>query len=349
MTPPQSPIVWLHLEGGARAPHTLTVGSHVVGRSPDVGIVIPSPWVSQRHAELSWDGHDLSIRDLGSRNGTEVNGSPVVGWVHLADGDSISFADARAVVQLPPAPSDAADAQSPDHGSHGSPVRAPGPRRLSTVPIFVSHASEDKAAARGVAAYLRRVGWTVWIDESGIAGGKDWRAELVRALEDTWVVVLLVSTNAMRSKWVIREVQAADRLGKPVLPAVVDPAPYPDALRMILGGVQRIDLTGRDDEGRMTGLTTLDDALIRTSRQPGQSPPGKTQIAVGKAITAVGLVGMLIGFALFAFLAFDQVNQDPFADGGIPRPFIGWGVFAVSLVVTGVGEGIRRAGLHKGI
>lgn len=101
----------------------------------------------------------------------------------------------------------------------------------------------------------------MWIDEAGIAGGKDWRQELVRALEQTWVVVLLISLNSMRSKWVTREIQAADRLGKQIIPVVVDEAPYPDALRMILGGVQQIQ------------LTSWPTRINETSSSPGSTTP----------------------------------------------------------------------------
>ena len=112
---------------------------------------------------MYWDGQHLRVRDLGSSNGTAVNGSPVADWVSLRDGDELSFANVKAVVHL-------SHVTSGDDGPTGSylaeaPQRPPEPghgsRRLSEVPIFVSHSSEDKQAARSVASYLRRVGWTV--------------------------------------------------------------------------------------------------------------------------------------------------------------------------------------------
>ena len=45
-----------------------------VGRRPDQSLTIPSRTVSGRHAELVVDGEDLRVRDLGSTNGTFVNG-----------------------------------------------------------------------------------------------------------------------------------------------------------------------------------------------------------------------------------------------------------------------------------
>ena len=49
----------------------------VVGRSPESDVVYESPFVSARHARLSWSDGALSIQDLRSGNGTWVNGSVI--------------------------------------------------------------------------------------------------------------------------------------------------------------------------------------------------------------------------------------------------------------------------------
>lgn len=69
--------------------------SHVVGRSPDSDMVIPRPSVSSRHAVFTWVGEAWRIRDLGSRNGTYLNGRllQAAEWVEIASGDEIAFAE----------------------------------------------------------------------------------------------------------------------------------------------------------------------------------------------------------------------------------------------------------------
>lgn len=52
-------------------------GSLVVGRSTDCGLALADELVSRQHCELSWDGRVVTVRDLGSTNGTFVDGSPV--------------------------------------------------------------------------------------------------------------------------------------------------------------------------------------------------------------------------------------------------------------------------------
>jgi hypothetical protein len=65
----------------------------LIGRLPECDIVLADPNVSRRHAEIRPTG-DLppawEIDDLGSTNGTRVNGMPVVGPRVLRPGDKIS-------------------------------------------------------------------------------------------------------------------------------------------------------------------------------------------------------------------------------------------------------------------
>ena len=46
----------------------------VIGRSSRADISVPDPSLSRSHAELSFEGNSWSVKDLGSRNGTRVNG-----------------------------------------------------------------------------------------------------------------------------------------------------------------------------------------------------------------------------------------------------------------------------------
>lgn len=48
-----------------------------IGRSPDSTIVVNNPSVSARHAQLQLAGETYRLKDLGSTNGTHVNGKPV--------------------------------------------------------------------------------------------------------------------------------------------------------------------------------------------------------------------------------------------------------------------------------
>jgi DNA-binding winged helix-turn-helix (wHTH) protein len=64
----------------------LPVGEHVLGRSGEASILIDEAGVSRHHARITIDANTATLRDLGSKNGTIVNGSAVEGPVRLTDG-----------------------------------------------------------------------------------------------------------------------------------------------------------------------------------------------------------------------------------------------------------------------
>lgn len=70
----------------------------ILGREPGVDILLDSPGVSRRHARLTWDGKVCQIEDLGSSNGTFVNGDRISTLVVLKSGDEIGLGKAVTLV-----------------------------------------------------------------------------------------------------------------------------------------------------------------------------------------------------------------------------------------------------------
>lgn len=71
----------------------------LVGRSRDVDFRIDDPNVSRRHAAIFWSEGRVMIEDLGSTNGTMVNGYPVSSTV-VRVGDVIVIGDYRITVEI---------------------------------------------------------------------------------------------------------------------------------------------------------------------------------------------------------------------------------------------------------
>lgn len=65
----------------------------LVGRHSKAGLTIPSPTVSNIHAELRIEGGVLTVKDLGSTNGTFINGERIDGEFTVASGDLLQFAE----------------------------------------------------------------------------------------------------------------------------------------------------------------------------------------------------------------------------------------------------------------
>ena len=69
----------------------LELGETLFGRDPAAGVCIDHPSVSRRHASLSIGADGAVLRDLGSRNGTFLNGRRVEGSVKIESGAIIGL------------------------------------------------------------------------------------------------------------------------------------------------------------------------------------------------------------------------------------------------------------------
>jgi diguanylate cyclase (GGDEF)-like protein len=63
----------------------------LIGRDRDCAVRLRAPAVSRQHARLCFVGDDLFIEDLGSTNGTVVNGQAVASRRELRDGDRVTI------------------------------------------------------------------------------------------------------------------------------------------------------------------------------------------------------------------------------------------------------------------
>ena len=85
--PGGGPVGSLVMHDGRR----IELGDHpvVIGRLPECDIALPDPNVSRRHSEVRRRGNEFVVLDLGSTNGTKVNGTWVTGERRLNEGDEI--------------------------------------------------------------------------------------------------------------------------------------------------------------------------------------------------------------------------------------------------------------------
>jgi len=101
----------------------------VVGRAPDVGLSIADPFLSRRHSRFFRVGATLLVEDLGSRNGTLVNGQAIATPTAVRPGDVVQISQSAITVHaemtVAPAPAPAE--------ADGDPLDATVFRRASEV------------------------------------------------------------------------------------------------------------------------------------------------------------------------------------------------------------------------
>ena len=119
------------IEGGEAGRELAVVSAAVIGRDPAVDFVIPDSDVSARHASVTPRDAGCAIEDLGSTNGTFVNGQRISAVHEVKPGDRIQLGgtvmEARGVAAPPPP----ARAPTPPPAA---PTPPPAPRRLRRRP-----------------------------------------------------------------------------------------------------------------------------------------------------------------------------------------------------------------------
>ncbi|WP_030147555.1 FhaA domain-containing protein [Mycetocola saprophilus] len=117
---PQTDVVWLPALDIAGQRYPLARARTVIGRGSDADITIADPGTSRKHVEILWDGKRAQVHDLGSTNGSELNGQRVTQAL-LEDGSVIQIGRTqityRLLAQSAPKP-----AEKNNDGFWGNPV-----------------------------------------------------------------------------------------------------------------------------------------------------------------------------------------------------------------------------------
>lgn len=87
--------------------------------------------------------------------------------------------------------------------------------------VFISYSRQDKDHMQSVRNTLRSAGLTVWTDEGIEVGTPSWRDMIENAIETTQCLVVILSPDAKKSRWVKSELDYAQIQGKRIFPILV--------------------------------------------------------------------------------------------------------------------------------
>ena len=231
-----------------------------IGRDMSNDIVIQDPEVSRFHARLKWSNTSYSLEDIGSTNGTLLNGATL-------EANSAKLLHANDIIQF----ATMAEYQytwQPDDVQVEEPHRpSRSPSKLGTrefaklhkldtneaklfVPknsrqtsqlgtglqpgalvdhVFVAYAREEwEAIVAPLTMILQDAGYKVWVDQYLVQGGDDWMIAVEQALSECWLLVVIVSPEALNARHVRLAYRYFFNREKPVIPllyASVDELP----------------------------------------------------------------------------------------------------------------------------
>jgi TolB-like protein/tetratricopeptide (TPR) repeat protein len=108
--------------------------------------------------------------------------------------------------------------------------------------VFISYASRDSELAQKICAALESAGSPCWMAPRDVRPGAQYADAIVRAINESQVVVLVLSAAAIASSHVGREVERAASKHKAVIAFRLDAAVLNPALEYFLGESQWIDV-----------------------------------------------------------------------------------------------------------
>lgn len=228
------PDVKLKFDGGERI---ISSGNATLGRTTDNTISFPDdPNISRYHAEIEKRGDYYCLIDLGSSNGTTVNGQPVTGELYLWDGAEISLGGSAKVevVFLNPDGSEPDRPAATIEESNEPTEVAPSTSMAEPPPVPQSDSRKMLFVAGGVfglAVVFAAGAVAVYVSRSSTCDAK---ATIVSPEPgDTIIGTKEIEVDVEKDGCVQRAIFAIDGIefasaDSPPFTATIDPAEYPE-------------------------------------------------------------------------------------------------------------------------
>ena len=107
--------------------------------------------------------------------------------------------------------------------------------------IFISYSRANSRQASLFCDMLDKMGHSYWIDIEGNYSGRNFKEEIVDAIEKASLILFLSSKESNRSKNVVKEISLAVSLNKNILPVKLDDSQYAKSVRFDLSDIDWID------------------------------------------------------------------------------------------------------------
>ena len=134
--------------------------------------------------------------------------------------------------------------------------------------VFVSYSQPDYACAMELVARVESEGIDCWVAPRDIAPSADWAAEIIDAISNSRVMILVFSASSNDSPQVRREVMLAVHRGVRVVPFRIEDIAPAASLEYFLGGHQWLDAFPPPLEPHYARLVVCLNTLLATPTNP---------------------------------------------------------------------------------
>jgi hypothetical protein len=150
--------------------------------------------------------------------------------------------------------------------------------------VFISYSSPNREVAQAACDALEARGMKCWIAPRDVTAGESWSAEIVEAIAQAKLMVLVFSSEANASKHVLREVERAVHHGIPVIPLRIEKVRPTKELEYFLSVKHWLEAESRPIAPHLDRLAETIQGLLsrgprsephRSERQPAAASPAE--------------------------------------------------------------------------
>jgi pSer/pThr/pTyr-binding forkhead associated (FHA) protein len=268
--------------------HALTKTLIRVGRDLTNELVLQDSEISRFHLVLRWTNGTYVIEDLGSTNGTLLNGATLAAKtpIALSTNDIIRLAttlefrftwqpnDVKVDTPAGAAGGAASTAPTVKTETREAKILQPNSKRQTTmlgtglIPgslighVFLAYAREDwEPIVAPMTMLLQDSSVNVWVDQYLMQGGADWTVAVEQALSECTLLLVVVSPAALNSRYVRLAYRYFFNREKPIIPLIYSPV---DDLPIELKNLKSVRYDSSDRKKTFEELTTE----IRNRQKP---------------------------------------------------------------------------------
>jgi TolB-like protein len=186
-----------------------------------------------------------------------------------------------------------------------------------TALAFISYASQDKRVADTVCHALENAGVACWIAPRDVVPGASYASEIVRGIDMSSVMVLLLSAHAASSPHVLRELERCTSKRHPAIAVRLDQAPLPADFEYFLNSSHWLDA---HEGGVASVLPRLIEAVARLrlagEAVPPAAAPATTKRAVNtRRVVLITCTAVALFAGAIAYFANNQSSRSTRANG----------------------------------
>jgi tetratricopeptide (TPR) repeat protein len=156
--------------------------------------------------------------------------------------------------------------------------------------VFISYSKSDNLAADAACAALENAGIRCWIAPRNVHSGYYWAEQIVNAIDDCRVMVLIFSAAANISSQVLREVEKAIRKGTPIHPVRIENVEPTKSMEHFLHSLHWLDALTPPLERHLQILCKDVKAYLDNHSEPDRADNGPQSEIDSGAVSASDIV-----------------------------------------------------------